>query len=91
MKYIISCVATSLFLFGCSKEPTQPHISNYQEIEILSIKRPKHFKMSYRIVSTGQVVETRSKHCNAWRSISVGKRYMADVNERGCYVIRSIK
>lgn len=91
MKHLL-CVFLLLPLIGCGKnESERPYVSNYQLIEIIDIKRPKHYRMTYKILKTNQYVEVRSKHCNDWDRVTVGKIYNADINASGCNVVRSIK
>lgn len=89
-------IASLIVLFtGCSKDPQS--IQEYEmsgpkwtDIEILDINPPKHFSVTYKIVSTGEVVKTSSKRCSDWHRIKVGGIYTANINESGCSLVRSI-
>ena len=93
MKKLIAFALIGLSLIGCSRDQNQyvEYKPNYQQIRIDRIKRPKHFKITYTIVSTGQQITKSNKHCNDWSRVTVGKYYTADINlDSGCEVIRSI-
>lgn len=90
MKNIFLAILTGLLITGCG--PVQdPLPADFRTIKILEINPPKHFVLTYQILDTGQIVNTKSKHCNDWRAVRVGAAYIANVNETGCGVIRSIR
>ena len=92
MKKLISALIFIVGLTACSKPvETVETPENYQVIQILSIKKPKNFVLKYKIMSTGEVVTTKQRYCNQWRSVRVNSFYNANLNLSGCDVIKSIK
>ena len=85
-KYILAVCAFAII--GCAE---QNYVSRYEDIKVLSIKKPMYFKIKYLILKTGQIVETSAKHCTGWKRVKVGGIYSADINRSGCGIINSIQ
>ena len=90
MKKLTLALPLVALLMACGPAP-QPKKPQYEEVRILLVNPPKHFRVMYRVIRTGEVHSTRSKHCNAWRRIKRGEHYIANINETGCDFVRSIK
>lgn len=68
--------STVLFLTGCNKEQPVKVENSTPIVEVIKVKRPKHFKVYVRNTETGDVFNLSSnKHCSSWRNIKVGDRY----------------
>ena len=93
MKYLISTIALSFALVGCSNNnypspsPTKPV---YEKVEILEVDPPKHFRLQYKVLSTGATYRVSSKHCSTWKNAEVGKTYTADITQSGCNFTKSL-
>ncbi|MFY0656305.1 MAG: hypothetical protein JXR12_06115 [Neptunomonas phycophila] len=74
MRYL-AIILAMIILGGCQPAPPKNIIKQeVRQYRILLIDQPKHFWVNLKDVQTGQVFERegRRKHCNNWRSWSVG-------------------
>lgn len=87
MKYLIIVLALIPTLVGCSNNNYMPSSSPkpvYEKVEILEVDPPKHFKLKYKVLSTGVILSVHSKRCSTWKNAEVGKTYIADITKSGC-------
>lgn len=84
-----------LFAVGCKSEktptPVSTHTPQFEKVKILSVKSPKHFRLKYQVLSTGQIYTVGAKRCSSWRAAKVGEYYQADINRKGCSFTKSLK
>lgn len=81
---LIVCMAIAFW--GCSYEPPPPPAQDWQKIRIDDIDYPKHFRMSYTVLSTGEVRRAYSKHCSKSRDYEKHDVIVVDVNRTGCSI-----
>lgn len=93
MKLLISTLALSFALVGCSNDnyvSSPPPKPVYEKVEILEVDPPKHFRLQYKVLSTGATYRVSSKRCSTWNNAEVGKTYVADITQSGCYFTKSL-
>ena len=66
-----------LLLAGCERQPDPVLSSTEKWYEVTEVKRPKHFRASFRDESGKQTpLLSISKHCNVWERLHVGSRWL---------------
>lgn len=89
MKKYLLLIPIIFSLSACEPPPETP--PKYEKIRIIDIKPPKHFRVKYKILNTGEIRSDSNKRCSDWRRAKEGYVYIANTNKRGCSLIRSIK
>lgn len=73
-------IALILFvLTGCERVPSDPVVSKTEKwFVVTKINQPKHFYVSFREEGTGYRFNDQyvSKHCNYWRNLKIGSRWL---------------
>lgn len=88
MKYIthIGFFILAMLLIGFAVTKPEPIPVHWEKSEIIKINYPKHFKMTYVVLSTGEVKSASSKHCSKSRNYVVGDIVILNTNSSGCGV-----